>query len=503
MGSADGSAVTRLEYSPAGEQIGPGSGAGSYAHDADADVDLDDFAAYVSCLGASAESTALCLAFHDANAVPARREADGDVDLEDFAGFQHCFSGSGQPPPPDCFRPAPEGVPPGPGSFALHGGMVDVLSSGREGPDDALALQYSRARYFDLTHGRFLQRDPTGYADGSNLYEAFASNPARFTDPMGTGLEPTEAEFTATWMLEPVSEKALQEHGAAQRRFWVLVGHATVGLGERAYANVTGMAQLQDTFDPFRNLWDLAYHRRTPRGIAFALNIGNAAKTQYLTFTAAGDPWYGAAVATFGTGLGEVCPAQNIWDIVTNEDRTAGYVPFESGEAYARHVGGAAFDVALWLAPLKIIPRSTRPVANPLDDLGRAGVNVVDDGVRAGTGTVDDAARAAGAAGKEVKITRSKHPQAAQHLEDAGGTGRSFTVDRAGTDARRRSAMEGHPTRPGLDRDEVPPAVFREGGRGSSVRYLTPADNRGAGAAIGNQIRDVPDGGLVIIRIDD
>ena len=192
MGSADGSAVTRLEYSPAGEQIGPGSGAGSYAHDADADVDLDDFAAYVSCLGASAESTALCLAFHDANAVPARREADGDVDLEDFAGFQHCFSGSGQPPPPDCFRPAPEGVPPGPGSFALHGGMVDVLSSGREGPDDALALQYSRARYFDLTHGRFLQRDPTGYADGSNLYEAFASNPARFSDPMGTA---TSASF--------------------------------------------------------------------------------------------------------------------------------------------------------------------------------------------------------------------------------------------------------------------------------------------------------------------
>ena len=80
------------------------------------------------------------------------------------------------------------GVPPGPGSFALHGGMVDVLSSGREGPEGALALQYSRARYFDLTHGRFLQRDPTGYADGSNLYEAFGSNPARFRDPMGTAL---------------------------------------------------------------------------------------------------------------------------------------------------------------------------------------------------------------------------------------------------------------------------------------------------------------------------
>ncbi len=67
--------------------------------------------------------------------------------------------------------------------------MVDVLSGGR-GPGDELALQYSRARYFDLKHGRFLQRDPKGYIDGSNLYEAFGSNPARFTDPYGLfGLE--------------------------------------------------------------------------------------------------------------------------------------------------------------------------------------------------------------------------------------------------------------------------------------------------------------------------
>ncbi len=107
VGSADGSAVTRLEYSPAGERIGPGDGTGSYAHDADADgdVDLDDFVAYASCLAAPAGPgapglAAVCLAFHDANAVPARREADGHVDLEDFAGFQHCFSGAGQTPPP-------------------------------------------------------------------------------------------------------------------------------------------------------------------------------------------------------------------------------------------------------------------------------------------------------------------------------------------------------------------------------------------------------------------
>jgi len=146
-------------FRPAPEGVPPGPG--SFAlHGGMVDVlssgregpedALDDFAGFASCLatpaGPGAPGTGLCLAFHDANAVPARREADGHVDLEDFAGLQHCFSGSGQPPPPDCFRPAPEGVPPASGSFALHGGMVDVLSTGREGPEDALALQYTRAR---------------------------------------------------------------------------------------------------------------------------------------------------------------------------------------------------------------------------------------------------------------------------------------------------------------------------------------------------------------------
>jgi len=166
--------------------------AGSYAHDADGDrdVDIDDYLSYESCLttppGPGAPGAAVCLAIHDFDGAG---RSDGDVDLDDFGGLLICFRGAGQTPPPECFRPAPAGVPPGSGSFALHGGMVDVLTSGRSGPDGALSLQYSRARYFDLKHGRFLQRDPKGYIDGGNLYEAFGSNPARFRDPMGTQYE--------------------------------------------------------------------------------------------------------------------------------------------------------------------------------------------------------------------------------------------------------------------------------------------------------------------------
>ncbi|MCZ2111411.1 MAG: hypothetical protein LC118_17910, partial [Dehalococcoidia bacterium] len=146
--------------------------------------DIDDYLSYELCLTAPPDEPpdAVCLAFHDFDVAG---ESDGRVDLDDFGGLLNCFRGSGQTPPPECFRPAPAGEVPGSGSFALHGSMVDVLSGGR-GPGDELALQYSRARYFDLKHGRFLQRDPKGYIDGANLYEAFGSNPARFTDPMGT-----------------------------------------------------------------------------------------------------------------------------------------------------------------------------------------------------------------------------------------------------------------------------------------------------------------------------
>jgi len=42
-----------------------------------------------------------------------------------------------------------------------------------------------RARFYDPTHGRFLQRDPAEYADSYNLYLAFLGNPLISGDPTG------------------------------------------------------------------------------------------------------------------------------------------------------------------------------------------------------------------------------------------------------------------------------------------------------------------------------
>lgn len=74
------------------------------------------------------------------------------------------------------------------------------------------------------------------------------------------------------------------------------------------------------------------------------------------------------------------------------------------------------------------------------------------------------------------------------------GKPRVLTLDRSCTDRNRKAALQGYPPKPGFDRAEYPMAFTREGGVGASVRYLDPADNRGAGAGLGNQLRSCSDG---------
>jgi RHS repeat-associated protein len=54
--------------------------------------------------------------------------------------------------------------------------------------DAATGLYQVRHRYHHPTLGRWINRDPKGYTDGSNLYEYVASRPMGATDPMGTDM---------------------------------------------------------------------------------------------------------------------------------------------------------------------------------------------------------------------------------------------------------------------------------------------------------------------------
>ncbi len=105
------------------------------------------------------------------------------------------------PAPPEAFRASSPGAL---SHYYFTGRTLDVFDA------QAMSLQYSRARHYDGMHGRFLQRDPTGYRDGMNLYNYARSNPTRFVDPWG--LESDGKDYQRSPTLGSVQEiKAL--HG--------------------------------------------------------------------------------------------------------------------------------------------------------------------------------------------------------------------------------------------------------------------------------------------------
>jgi len=95
-----------------------------------------------------------------------------------------------------------------------------------------------------------------------------------------------------------------------------------------------------------------------------------------------------------------------------------------------------------------------------------------------------------------IRIVEARYPKTADHIDDAirAGQPRRLTLERDGADQRREDATEGTPGRRGYDKDEYPPALSRQGGAGADVRLVPSADNRGAGASMGNQLRRYCDG---------
>jgi hypothetical protein len=93
---------------------------------------------------------------------------------------------------------------------------------------------FYRARQYDPERGRFLQRDPAGYADGLNLYEYARGAPASLVDPLG--LEATEFEKAKQEVAdaEAAIAKAKAEVDAAEKQ--VAADKATVAALKAALA---------------------------------------------------------------------------------------------------------------------------------------------------------------------------------------------------------------------------------------------------------------------------
>ena len=128
--------------------------------------------------------------------------------------------------------------------------------------------------------------------------------------------------------------------------------------------------------------------------------------------------------------------------------------------------------------------------------------------VRAGRSVARSAVGAAKP--RDVIVPRSRYPQSAAHIDHAQRMGQPtvLTLDRLKASQRRRESLR-YIRRPadsrasGKDRDEYPPALTREGGHNSNVRYIPAGDNRGAGKAIERQVRDLPDGERIRILVTD
>ena len=101
-----------------------------------------------------------------------------------------------------------------------------------------------------------------------------------------------------------------------------------------------------------------------------------------------------------------------------------------------------------------------------------------------------------------VVVDARRHPASAQHITAAVNMGapETVTLDRSTVRSNRTGNLRHKPPRREYDRDEYPCAVFREGA-GADVAYIPRGDNRGSGSSICHQLRGVPNGARVRVRV--
>jgi hypothetical protein len=89
-----------------------------------------------------------------------------------------------------------------------------------------------------------------------------------------------------------------------------------------------------------------------------------------------------------------------------------------------------------------------------------------------------------------VDLNDDKHNSVIDHAFDARRAGhpRVLHIRRQERWANHRAALSGIPKRKGYDRDQYPPAIADEGGKGASVRYIARKVNRSAERLMGKQL---------------
>jgi RHS repeat-associated protein len=223
---------------------------------------------------------------------------------------------------------------PAPGTFAMHGCPIDVLL-------DGLVLQYNRARYYDVKNGRWLQRDPSGYVDGGNLYEAFRTNPLRWQDPQGAQASgealphfgPTELVFEQDQLQIAMDRETGRVVGVALRTVFSLPW---------AWAKQAYYAFKCDLTGEMPSLQQMPLAAPVIQGLQGARLVANEALSE-------GYSPADAYAIGFIDGLGNFVPFQNsILNLAEGKDRYGNVIdPAEQvggllGEGVLVYVGGKA-----------------------------------------------------------------------------------------------------------------------------------------------------------------
>lgn len=107
-------------------------------------------------------------------------------------------------------------------SGAVNGNSIQF--AGRE--DDDTGLYFYRARYYELTTGRFISADPLGFRAGLNFYAYANDNPVQYTDPSGN--DPISGAITGAIYGGIGAYGSSGGSGAAA--FWGAVGGGVAGL---------------------------------------------------------------------------------------------------------------------------------------------------------------------------------------------------------------------------------------------------------------------------------
>lgn len=391
---------------------------------------------------------------------------------------------------------------------------------------DSVGLVHMNGRVYDPLVARMISPDPTipDALNGQawNRYSYVGNDPLTFTDPNGYSwlsnvfhsignaissllqrvpILRAIAQIVITAVLSPFAGPFAAAALGAAIVNGLSGGNLGTMLKSAAIAGATAFA--------FYGVGELTGHTPAFGTPAYAANVAGHAGVGCLTSVASGGSCQSGALSgaagAAATPLVNVAfpnPRNNTGDLIGGTAATGivgGLASVAGGGKFENGAVTAAFGYMFNAARGRLIGGI----------IGGAAAGAL--GIESGPGAALTAAAGRLIGGElgswieDVYISRSRHPETAAHIEDAIGTGQPnvLTIDREGAIANRSAATGGIDRVPRMHLDEYPPAMFREGGSGASVRPITPADNMGAGACMGNQCRGLPNGARVRINVRD